>query len=52
MRNYYVYILKCNDDLTYTGGTNNLSKRFNEHQRELNKECRNATHLKYNLKTK
>lgn len=39
MRLYYVYILQCNDGLTYTGITNNISRRFTEHQKGLNKEC-------------
>lgn len=29
---YYVYILKCSDKSYYTGITNNLEKRFNQHQ--------------------
>ena len=29
---YYVYILKCADGSFYTGSTNDLSKRFTEHQ--------------------
>ncbi|WP_179339535.1 GIY-YIG nuclease family protein [Winogradskyella ludwigii] len=29
---YFVYILLCADKSYYTGITNNLSKRFNEHQ--------------------
>ncbi len=29
---YYVYILKCSDNSYYTGITNNLEKRFKEHQ--------------------
>jgi putative endonuclease len=29
---YYVYILKCSDNSYYTGVTNNLQKRFMEHQ--------------------
>jgi len=36
---YYVYILKCSDELTYTGITNNISRRFEEHQKGLNKTC-------------
>lgn len=28
---YSVYILKCSDDSLYTGCTNNLEKRLNEH---------------------
>jgi putative endonuclease len=39
MKIYYVYILKCSDGLTYTGITNNISRRFNEHQKGLNKNC-------------
>ncbi|MEL6811547.1 MAG: GIY-YIG nuclease family protein [Bacteroidota bacterium] len=31
MYQYYVYILECNDGLLYTGITNNLSRRFEEH---------------------
>ena len=29
---YYVYILRCSDDSYYTGITNDLKKRFAEHQ--------------------
>lgn len=39
MKTYYVYILKCSDGLTYTGITNNISRRFEEHQKGLNKTC-------------
>ena len=39
MKTYYVYILKCSDSLTYTGVTNNMSRRFEEHQKGLNKSC-------------
>ncbi|AUP78397.1 GIY-YIG nuclease family protein [Flavivirga eckloniae] len=39
MKTYYVYILKCNDGLTYTGVTNNISRRFKEHQKGLNQSC-------------
>lgn len=39
MKTYFVYILKCSDDLTYTGVTNNVSKRFEEHRKGLNKNC-------------
>jgi putative endonuclease len=31
MGNYYVYILKCSDSTLYTGWTNNLEKRVQEH---------------------
>ena len=29
---YYVYILKCSDDTYYTGSTNDLSTRVEQHQ--------------------
>ena len=28
---YYTYMLRCKDNSIYTGMTNDLSKRFNEH---------------------
>ena len=34
----YLYILKCNDGTYYTGVTNNLEKRVEEHNRGINKE--------------
>ena len=37
MKFYFVYILKCSDGLTYTGITNNISRRINEHKLGLNK---------------
>lgn len=30
---YYVYLLKCKDDSTYTGCTSNLEQRLGTHQR-------------------
>ena len=39
MKLYYIYILQCADDLTYTGITNNLSRRLKEHENGLNKSC-------------
>ncbi len=39
MKSYYVYILLCSDGLTYTGFTNDLSRRFDEHRNGLNKTC-------------
>ena len=32
MKYYYVYILKCKDDSYYTGVTNDIERRFAEHQ--------------------
>ena len=31
MKIYYVYILKCSDDSFYTGITNSIERRINEH---------------------
>ncbi|MBC8753525.1 GIY-YIG nuclease family protein [Kordia sp. YSTF-M3] len=39
MKTYYVYILKCKDELFYVGMTNNLERRINEHHEGLNREC-------------
>ncbi|WP_350289166.1 GIY-YIG nuclease family protein [uncultured Croceitalea sp.] len=36
MYSYHVYILLCSDGLTYTGITNNLDRRLNEHQNGKN----------------
>ena len=36
---YYVYILKCSDDSYYSGITNNLDKRYNEHQLRKYRDC-------------
>ena len=37
--NYYTYILKCSDGKYYTGVTNDLEKRFMEHQNGINPKC-------------
>jgi putative endonuclease len=37
MKTCFVDILKCSDGLTYTGFTNNISRRFEELQNGLNK---------------
>jgi len=34
----YLYILKCSDDSFYIGVTNNLNKRFIEHNQGINPE--------------
>lgn len=39
MKFYYVYILECSDGLLYTGFTNNISRRMEEHSKGLNKSC-------------
>ena len=39
MKSYCVYILKCADNSYYTGITNNLERRMQEHTEGLNKTC-------------
>jgi putative endonuclease len=39
MKTYFVYILKCSDNSYYTGFTNDLERRFGEHQSGKNKDC-------------
>lgn len=39
MKTYFVYILKCSDELLYVGITNDLERRFMEHEKGLNKNC-------------
>ncbi|MFP4025047.1 MAG: GIY-YIG nuclease family protein [Thiohalospira sp.] len=38
MKNYYVYIIKCADKSYYTGITNDINRRLNEHNHGLNKK--------------
>ncbi|WP_297986114.1 GIY-YIG nuclease family protein [uncultured Chryseobacterium sp.] len=39
MKSYYVYIAKCSDNSYYTGITNDVERRINEHNDGLNAEC-------------
>src|SRR5271169_295023 len=39
MKTYYIYILQCADGSYYTGVTNNVEKRFYEHQEGLIESC-------------
>jgi len=39
MENYYVYILKCADSSYYTGITNDLNRRFAEHESGVDPDC-------------
>ena len=43
MKKYYVYILKCSDDTFYVGMTNDIERRFIEHQ-----EGKNPSSYTYN----
>jgi len=36
MKTYYVYLLCCSDDTFYTGVTNDVWRRLEEHQQGLN----------------
>lgn len=38
MKIYYVYIVKCSDNSYYTGFTNDLERRINEHNDGLNSD--------------
>ena len=39
MNKYFVYILQCSNNSFYTGITNNIEKRIQEHQTGINKKC-------------
>lgn len=39
MKKYYVYILLCSDGLTYTGITNDITRRLNEHNGGSDTQC-------------
>lgn len=39
MKAMYVYILKCSDNTYYTGVTNNLERRVEEHHQGVNTTC-------------
>jgi len=39
MKQYFVYILKCSDNSYYTGVTNDLERRFGEHQSGINADA-------------
>jgi putative endonuclease len=39
MKQYFVYILLCNDNSYYTGVTNDLERRLYEHKNGVNPEC-------------
>lgn len=44
----YVYILECSDKSYYIGVTNNLEKRFQQHENGINRDC--YTYLRRPLK--
>jgi putative endonuclease len=38
LKSYFLYILKCSDNTFYTGITNNLERRLDEHQFGVNED--------------
>jgi len=46
---YFVYILKCSDNSYYTGITNNIERRFSEHQNSINPESYTSSRLPVQL---
>ena len=48
---YFVYIVQCNDGFYYTGFTNDLERRLEEHNKGINERCftykRRPVALKY-----
>ena len=49
MNTFYVYILKCSDNLYYTGHTDNLEQRLSQHKLILVKNCFTAKRLPVDL---
>ncbi|MCX5922161.1 MAG: GIY-YIG nuclease family protein [Candidatus Dependentiae bacterium] len=49
MQDFYVYILRCNDDSYYIGHTDNIEIRFAEHQQRTYPCCYTATRLPVTL---
>lgn len=50
MRLYYVYILLCSDNSYYTGITNNLQRRLEEHKTKKSKNSYTSSRLPVTLK--
>jgi putative endonuclease len=50
MKNMYVYILQCADDSYYIGVTNDVEKRFKEHQEGFVESCYTFTRRPLQLK--
>jgi putative endonuclease len=49
VKTLYVYILKCSDDSLYVGVTNDVGRRFNEHQSAIHPESYTAQRLPIQL---
>jgi putative endonuclease len=39
MKEYWVYILRCSDGSYYTGMTNNIEQRYQQHQEGIEPQC-------------
>ncbi|WP_456437180.1 GIY-YIG nuclease family protein [Psychroserpens sp.] len=50
MNSYYVYIIECSDNSYYTGITNNIHKRFIEHNNGKHKDCYTFKRIPLKLK--
>lgn len=48
----YVYLLRCNDESIYTGITNNLLKRFNQHLKGIGSKYTRSRGVKLFLAAK
>ena len=46
---FWVYILQCNDKSYYTGHTDNLENRFEQHQNKMIMSCYTSTRLPIQL---
>jgi putative endonuclease len=49
MPQYFTYILKCADNSYYTGVTNDIERRYLEHQHKEDPDCYTATKLPVEL---
>ena len=47
---YFVYILECSDGSYYTGITNNLDRRLEEHEAGIDKKCYTFRRRPFKLK--
>lgn len=48
MKPFFVYILKCSDESYYTGHTDDIEKRLNEHKTSISK-CYTSKRLPFEL---
>lgn len=48
-KQYFVYMLQCSDNSIYTGITNNIGRRFEEHSTGLHNDAYTSTRLPVKL---